>query len=192
MTRIALLAEDQTDCDALEVLIRRLVAGRTVGINHFASTGCAVLKRKAPANLRLALQKGCSAAVIVHDLDRDPANHQLKNEAALRQELEGIECPSGLKRLVCIPVEELEAWFWADPAVIAKVGGSKGKPHQNPHLLARPKEALIALSRDAGGKPRYSTNDNPKLAALLDTDLCGKRCQSFADFRAFIVEAVEA
>jgi Domain of unknown function (DUF4276) len=98
--------------------------------------------------------------------------------------------PSNLERLVCIPVEELEAWFWSDPAVVREVGRGRGDAHSSPHLIKRPKEALARLSIGANRKPRYSTNDNAKLAEKLDLALCAKRCSSFRALNDFIERIV--
>lgn len=187
------LAEDDTDCAAVGVLVRRAareVSDLPVGLRRFAAAGCSKLKRKAEPQIRAMAREGCAAAILVHDLDRNPDNSQLNDEAALRAQLEAIAVPAGLARLICIPVEELEAWFWSDPAVVEEVGRGKGKAHPSPHLIARPKEALIRLSMAGDKKPRYSTNDNPKLAAKLDLDLCAKHCRAFRDLRAFVHETL--
>lgn len=67
----------------------------------------------------------------------------------------------------------------------------KPTPARVPHAVASPKEALEKLSRDGGKKPRYSTNDNAKLAAKLDLTLARKACPSLEAFCAF-VEQLEA
>ena len=186
--RIGLLAEDETDCDALEVLVRRIAAeanGRRPSVSKFGGHGCARLRNKAEPTLQTMVREGCTAAVLVHDLDRLP-------ERALRAELSRIAVPSGLPWLICIPVEELEAWFWSDPQVIQHVGRGKGKASVSPHLIRKPKEALINLSRGANRKPRYRTSDNPRLAELLNLDTCADRCPSFRDLRQFIRSLLEA
>jgi len=193
--RIGLLAEDETDCDALEVLVRRIATetnGSRPAVKKFGGHGCARLRNKAEPTLRAMVREGCTAAVLVHDLDRDPINGQLNDPRALRADLERIVVPPGLSRLICIPVEELEAWFWSDPRVIQNVGRDKGKASVSPHLIKKPKEALINLSRGANRKPRYRTSDNPRLAELLDLSLCADRCPAFRDLRDFIRGLVAA
>ena len=186
--RIGILGEDKTDCTALAVLLRRIASAsskESIGITRYYGEGCSHLRRKAAAHLREAEREGCTGAVLLHDLDRNPANGELNDEGALRRELEAIDVPSGLPRLICIPVEELEAWFWADPAVIREVGRGKGEAHPSPHSIKRPKEALIKLSIGSNRKPRYSTNDNASLAEKLDLELCQKRCPSFRSLVEF-------
>jgi hypothetical protein len=192
--RIGVLAEDATDCNAVGVLIRRIageVRGPPVGINKYSGKGCHRLRKGAEPKMKLMADEGCVAAVLVHDLDRDPNNGELNDEAALRAKLEAIELPANLARLICIPVEELEAWFWSDPAVIEEVGRGKGKAHPSPHLIKSPKEELIRLSIGANKRPRYSTNDNDKLAAKLDLGICAQRCASFRLLMEFVRGVVQ-
>ncbi|UQA54615.1 DUF4276 family protein [Polyangium aurulentum] len=187
--RIGLLAEDDTDCDALEVLVRRLaieINAIRPGFKKFGGHGAARLRNKAEPTLREMVREGCTGAVLVHDLDRDPINGQLNDARALRADLQRIAVPPGLSRLICIPVEELEAWFWSDPEVIQHIGRDKGKASVSPHLIKKPKEALINLSRGANRKPRYRTSDNPRLAERLNLSLCAQRCPSFRELRDFI------
>jgi hypothetical protein len=179
------LAEDATDCKTTAVLIGRIAPGALVRSRY--GNGCANLRRKAFAWMRDLAADGCTDLLLIHDLDRDPFNGELNDEGELRRRLESIKGPRGVPRLVCIPVEEIEAWFWADPAVLTKVARRKvpeGK--SEPHRVPRPKEELERLSRDERGRTRYDTNDNPALAKDLDPDLCAQRCKSFAALRAFV------
>jgi Domain of unknown function (DUF4276) len=91
-----------------------------------------------------------------------------------------------VKRHICIPVEELEAWFWSDPDVVRYVGQGKGEAKVNPHLIIKPKEELIKLSLGANKRPRYSTNMNVELAEILNLELCATRCPSFKNLLNFL------
>jgi Domain of unknown function (DUF4276) len=183
---IALIAEDETDCKAVRKIIHR-VLGNGIGTKNWASKGCSTLKRKLPSKLKAMSNDGCTAFVIIHDLDRSPQNGNLNNEAELRQVLEKASSEiSSMKKHICIPIEELEAWFWSDPNVIRHIGRGKGKAHPNPHLIVKPKEKLIELSAGENRKPRYSTNMNVELAEILDLDICSKHCPSFQELIAFL------
>ena len=187
--RIGILAEDETDCNTIEVLIRRMaseISTAPIGIDKHSTTGCGGLRKKAPAKMRQMLSEGCKAEVLVHDLDLNPNNQQLNDEEALRSLLSNLSVPTGLERLICIPVEELEAWFWADPEIIQKVGQGKGKASPSPHLIQKPKERLQKLSAAANKKPRYNTNNNPNLATTLDLTICTERCRAFKALRDFV------
>lgn len=183
--RVGVLAEDQSDCDAIAVIIRRL--RDDLGINRYGAKGAARLKRKALPRIRHWLDKGCAGFIVVHDLDRDKATGALRDKDALVRELEAIEYPRGAEqRHICVPVEELEAWFWSDQAVLDKVArGNPVKASHHPHKIEDPKGELIRLSR-RNGKSHYSTNDNEALARLLDLKLCAERCPEFASLRNFI------
>ena len=187
--KIGILAEDQTDCDTVGTLVRRLVAEADrppVGLKKIGYKGCAKLRNKAAADMKLLARDGYGAVVVVHDLDRSPDNGMLNDERALRERLVAIEVPNGIERLVCIPVEELEAWFWSDPAIVREVGRGRGRDHAEPHRIPKPKEALQNLSRGANAKPRYSTVDNATLAGRLDMGLCAARCPAFRELRDFV------
>jgi hypothetical protein len=193
--KIGILAEDQTDCKTIEVLVGRLLSasGKSASFSHRGKDGCANLRRKAKAWMGELTDVGCAALILIHDLDRNPSNHTLNDEAELRGRLAQIPVPRGVAHHICIPVEEVGAWFWSCPTALERVapgqGNSRAKP--SPHLLPKPKEALIKLSAaQHGGKARYTTGQNPELAALLDLELCASRCPSFRDLRSFVVDSV--
>jgi hypothetical protein len=184
--RIALIAEDGTDCNAVREIVHR-VLGREIATELWASKGCSILERKLDAKIKLFARNGCNAFIVVRDLDRNPQNNTLNDEATLRKKLEkSASIVKSERTLICIPVEELEAWLWSDPDVIQYVGKGKGQASKNPHTIAQPKEALIKLSKAENGKPRYSPNDNAKLAARLNLKLCADRCPSFKDLLDFL------
>lgn len=183
---IALIAEDDTDCDTIRTIVHR-VLGKNTRTKHWAAKGCSTLKRKLSAKLKVLSNQGCNAFVIIHDLDRNPQNKSLNDEAKLREMLEVASSEvEATKRHICIPVEELEAWFWSDPDVVKHVGRGKGKATANPHSIKEPKEELIKLSSGENRKPRYSTNMNVDLAEMLNLDLCSARCPSFNDLLNFL------
>lgn len=188
MSAIGVMGEDRTDCETIKVLLRRMIPN-TLGIPMRCPPrgGCAALRRAAATYMKELERAGCVAVVLVHDLDRNPLNDELNHEPRLRATLGAISVPPGLERLLCIPVEELEAWFWSDQGVIDRVGKGHGKASPSPHSIRQPKEALTALSARAHRKPVYSTNMNKELAASLDLDLCAERCPSFRDLRTFAV-----
>lgn len=185
--RIALIAEDDTDCEAVLTIVRSVLNDQQISTKKWASKGCSTLRQKLSAKLSALSNDGCNAFIIIHDLDRNPENGTLNDEVQLRKVLE--KSASNIKqsvRHICIPIEELEAWFWADPKVIEYIGKGRGKASANPHLIAKPKEELIKLSRDEKRRPRYSTNMNAELAKDLDLELCAQRCESFRALLEFL------
>jgi len=183
---IALIAEDKTDCDTVRKIIHR-VLGTNTKTKPWPSKGCGKLKRKLPAKLKALSNEGCNAFVIIHDLDRNPQNNSLNDEKKLRKMLEVASSEvETIRRHICIPIEELEAWFWSDPDVIKHVGRGKGEAKVNPHSIKQPKEKLIELSIGGNRKPRYSPNMNVDLAEMLNLELCSDRCPSFKDLLNFL------
>lgn len=192
--RIGVLAEDRTDTDALVTILRRIVP-REVGIIPRAPTsgGCSALRRKARGYIRELATRGCTVVILVHDLDRSPANAELNNEDKLREKLEKIACPGSITSFYCIPVEELEAWFWSDQGIIDRIGrGKHGKASSRPHTIRKPKEELMRRSRRAGRRPVYSPNMNAELAQELDLELCAERCRSFGELLTFVKSQVSS
>ena len=163
------------------------VLGKNTKTKTWASKGCSTLKRKLSAKLRVMSNEGFNAFIIVHDLDRNPQNNSLNDEVKLRQTLQtAVSEGDSIYKHICIPIEELEAWFWSDPDVIKHVGRGRGEAATNPHLIKNPKGKLMALSAGENRKPRYSTNMNVELAEMLNLEICSDRCPSFKDLRNFL------
>jgi hypothetical protein len=83
-------------------------------------------------------------------------------------------------------VEEIEAWLWADDAIVRGLCGDKARAHPSPHRIQRPKELLQQRSRSESRRARYDPTDNPRLAEKLDLKLCAERCPAFRDLRTFV------
>ena len=179
--RIGVLAEDGTDCATLEVLIKRMLGARVgagIGIKKLSGKGCAQLRGKAKAWLGELDRAKCTAAILLHDLDQ-------RTEDELRKQLQTIPVPGGMRLLICIPIEELEAWFWSDPEIVFKITGSR-KTISAPERIRSPKEEFMRQSRLLHQKSRYQTNMNPELARDLDLNLCAQRCRAFRELRDFV------
>ncbi len=133
MSAFGIMGEDKTDVLTLEVILRRLIP-REVAIKGRhppkGAAGCAALRKAAKTYMKDLKASGCTAMILLHDLDLNSANNELNDEARLRARLAAIPVPSGIERLICIPVEELEAWFWADKNVLDRVGPVRRRPHR--------------------------------------------------------------
>jgi len=75
-TLIGIIAEDDTDCNAVRTVIYR-VLGNNTGIKTWSSKGCSTLRRKLSAKVKAMSNQGCGYCIIVHDLDRNPQNNSL-------------------------------------------------------------------------------------------------------------------
>lgn len=183
---VGVIAEDSSDADVVRVLVRRICGEGWTTIRG-VGRGCATARKKAARWLNQFATRGVSHTILLHDLDRSSEHGQLNDEDELRRRLDAIPVPSGMRRLICIPVEELEAWFWASPEVLGTVARRPKEAHPNPHLIRGPKEQLMVLSRDPRTqRARYSTNENKHLAEVLDLDACAERCPSFVQLRDFL------
>lgn len=188
---LGVLAEDDNDCEVIKVLIRRIFEARGVKpgawrLKKRHDKGCANLRRKTERWLVDLVKEGCTAAIVLHDLDLNPLDGSLNDEGQPRRKLEAIPVPSGFERLICIPVEEIEAWFFASEKALTKACGKPQKAEPSPHLIKQPKETLIRMSRGASKKPRYSENENDKIAEVLELAECRKKCPAFAALYSFV------
>ncbi len=179
-----MITEDDTDYEVVRKIIHR-VLDKSIKTKKWSSKGCGKLKLKLTAHLLEMSKAGYNAFIIVHDLDRNPDNNSLNDESELRKKLESLSSVVTNKH-ICIPIEEMEAWFWSDPEVIKYIGKGKGSANSNPDQISQPKEKLIELSKGENRKPRYSTNMNVELAERLNLGICAERCPSFKDLVEFL------
>lgn len=190
-TCFGVVGEDPNDCSAIGVLVKRIAKGdhgATVGIKPRKCKGASHLERKIKPHL-LYFSEVCQAAIVVRDLDLDPNNHELNDHAKLHRKLTACasHCPSSFPRHICIPIEEIEAWFWSDQNLLNRLCKHKpAKASLNPHRIKEPKERLIEASRMANAKPLYFPARSKELAAQLDLDVCAERCNAFRDLRSFV------
>lgn len=154
MSPLGIITEDKTDEDTIRTLVRRTLqadgrrAPRMPGFSP-STGGCAKVRQKTEKWIRELTREGCEAIVLVHDLDLHPQTGQLNDEAELRQRLSRL-VGEGLRH-VCIPVEEIEAWFWSDPELVKRLGRGHGKAHLSPDRIRRPKEELRSSPCGGGG-----------------------------------------
>lgn len=173
--RIGVIGEGRSDCESVKAIV--LSARRDTTVELRAAGGSGNIVRRGEALIGALHIAGCASVVVVHDLDS-------AEEHTLRARLLSVHCQ--IRRLICIPMQELEAWFWADPAIVREVGRGRGKAVVSPHLVKDPKEKLKLLSMGPSGKARYSVNDNPRLAQKLDHTICAQRCLAFRQLLDFV------
>lgn len=181
---IGILAESENDCKVMGTLVRRILAEAQVDLRycniiHRAGSGCAGLRQRAERWLRELSARGCRIVILMHDRDRH-------DERELRKKLSAYQVPSSVEYHVCIPVEEIEAWFFSCEKALQFICGDRELPQELPHLVRDPKERLIEASRAVPGRPRYSPNDGARIAEVLQLDVCAKRCPAFREMRLFL------
>jgi Domain of unknown function (DUF4276) len=176
----AILAEDNSDAEALAHIVRRYLNDDGLSIKKKGYDGCGALCSKGARDIKSWLAQGVSRFVICHDADSTPPS--IVREKVLRC----VVRPSSVQEQCCvtIPIQEIEAWMIADEAAITTVIPSfrfRGHPH--PETIPSPKEWLISQSKAANGKPLYSpATFNPVVARHLRFELVARKCPSFRTF----------
>lgn len=180
---IGVIAEDDSDVESVRIFISN-ITGTNYGIKKFVGKGCGKLKKKCSAWATQLKQKGCFVLIFLHDLDSG-------NLQALRQKIEeSLEpCPIATY-LICIPVQELEAWFLSDPAGIKKAMNLKRIPKikAQPENINSPKEYLeeVIYKASDGERIYVNTKHNSKLSEHVAIGEMRKRCPSFVPFHDFV------
>lgn len=181
---VGVIAEDDCDVDSIRALIHRISGNDTIGIRKFVGKGCGKIKRKCNAWATQLKQKGCSNLILIHDLDRNDLDN-LKD--TLRKAL--TPCPI-VNHLICIPIEEFEAWLLSDPEAIKASMRLQKKPNVKglPEQINSPKEYLGKLIHMAsnGEKIYLNTKHNVKIAEELSLEKTKNRCPSFMPFYDFV------
>lgn len=185
--KIGIIAEDDSDVDAARVLIRRISNNKDVEIRKFVGRGCGRIKRKCMAWANILKTKGCRYLILIHDLDRN-------NLTELKMQIDSIMNPCPIANfLVCIPIEEMEAWFLADPNAIQAVFNLPKPPiiKGHPQSISSPKEKIGDLVKKYSNKKQIylNTKHNYKIAEHLDFNKA-KRCDSFVPFHNFIASNI--
>jgi hypothetical protein len=183
---IGLIVEDNSDFNSLKIIIIRVLEKNNLTFKKAIGNGCGKMKRKAVSYANLLSRKGCDLIILVHDLDRN-------NLLTLQKELNNILATSIAKnKFVCIPIEELEGWFLADPEGIkdafklSRVPKIKGKPQD----LDSPKERLEDYIYQCSNKSKIylNTKHNDLLSTNLDLEKISEKCESFKELKDYISE----
>jgi len=140
------IAEDPTDIEILQVLIRRLSNNFSLPIKGKGYGGCGEMLQKGAKQLLLFAELGCKRFIVCYDADGPDAKPR-QQEAR-----EKIIAPSKLPLASCLPLvpaQEIEAWILADldQAVPHVIPSWKPAPIPRPESIASPKEHLTQLSR---------------------------------------------
>lgn len=182
---IGIIAEDNSDFETARILIKRILHRENLSFKKAVSNGCGKLKRKAGDYALNLSQRGCDMLILIHDLDRNVYQELLKD---LQNRLK--DAPFD-KKMVCIPIEEIEAWFLSDPESIKKTFNLNRQPRFSgrPETVSSPKETLgeqIYLCSDKS-TTFLNTIHNQKIAAHISLDMMRQKCPSFDLLHSFVI-----
>lgn len=183
---VGIIAEDNSDVDAAKILIRRIANQDNIGIKRFVGQGCGRIKRKCQAWARNLKLRGCKYLIVLHDLDRNELQQ-------LQSELDKAISPSPISPyLICIPIEEMEAWWLTDPQAIKKALNLTGalRISGRPQDIKSPKEHIGYLVKKCSNKTKVylNTEHNSTIAKHLDLGKARLGCDSFIPFYDFVYE----
>jgi hypothetical protein len=180
---VGIIAEDNSDINSLKILINR-ISKKNIGTKHFAGEGCSSIVRKCNIWAKQLLARGCSALLVVHDSDTNRPQ-DIFNKIA-----NGLNPNPFKKSLICIPVQELEAWLLSDAIAIRKGMNLRRDPKTRglPEEIDSPKEYLERIiSTCSGGTRTYlNTIHNEKIISYVNLAGLKKKCPSFVPLCNFI------
>jgi len=182
---IGIIAEDKSDVEASKHLIKRIIKKDNMPFKHFVGDGCGKIRRKALDWSNALHTRGCDLLILIHDLDR---NELIKLQNDLDNTLRTTKIAN---RIVCIPTEEMEAWFLSDPEGLKDAMSLKKTPKisNNPESIPSPKERLEEIVYINSNKERnyLNTKHNSTLAKSLSIDLMKTKCPSFNKLYQYLV-----
>jgi hypothetical protein len=180
---IGIIAEDDSDVDSIKVLMKRIAQTEALSVKKFVGRGCGKIRRKSKSWAEMLKSKGCSSLILIHDLDRN-------NLGKLKRQIEQSITPCPIEKyLICIPVEEMEAWWLSDPQAIQKALklATLPKVSDHPERINSPKEFIGGLVKKCSENKKIylNTKHNEMIAAALDIEKA-MRCESFISFYDFV------
>ncbi|WP_153393415.1 DUF4276 family protein [Chryseobacterium vaccae] len=185
--KIGIIAEDESDVEAVKELIKRITGKNNIGFKHFVGRGCGKIKRKADDWANQLKQRGCSVLILIHDLDKN------KYEDLYEIIHKSIHPFAISKTLINIPTEEMEAWFLADENGLKNALNLKKKPktYHHPETVKSPKEVLGKEIEKASNDTKIylNTKHNLLIAKSIDIDIVKNKCKSFKSLHKFVVDS---
>jgi hypothetical protein len=182
---IGLIVEDNSDFNCLVTIIKRILKKDNIKFKKVIGNGCGKIKKKALAWSENLHHRGCNVLILIQDLDRNDLK-ELKNELKMALSTSPIS-----KRLICIPIEELEAWLLSDQNSLKQTFNLKRVPRISgkPETISSPKEKLRDIVYSCSDKNiLYITKHNERIAMEISIELMEKKCPSFSELNTFVNE----
>jgi hypothetical protein len=180
----AVLAEDSSDADSLEVLVKRISGIQNQKVFKKGFNGCGELRKKSHRFVVQFSIWGAKRFIICHDSDgTNPATIRRSVMADLRKKFRG-----QLDLVIVVPVEELEAWIVADSEAVKRVIPSLSiRNVKDPESLHRPKEWLRDESARGRSTPLYIPRiHNAQVVHFIDLSKLEMKCPSFRPLKQFV------
>lgn len=182
---IGIITEDDTDYEAVRIIIKRLTDNARISYKKRTGDGCGRIASKCLAWSNELHAQGCNVLVLIQDRDDN-------NEIELRNTLRERLGDSLIKiQLISIPIQELEAWLISDIDSLQKLFKLKYKPKfsGNPETIVSPKEKLRdELYRCSERRIIHLPRNNVSIASVLDINKVKDKCPSFQLLTDFIAK----
>lgn len=183
---IGLIVEDDSDFNSYKKLISRTVKVNNLTFKKANGKGCGKLRRKLIAYATNLHRRKCDMIIVFHDLDRNDLEELSRN---LKKLISKSPAPFNY---VCIPIEEIEAWFLSDPDIIKEVFKLPKRPNISnlPETIFDPKGKLEDIVYLGSNKRRMylNTKDNEKLSEKVSIEKMKNKCNSFNELYNYLKE----
>lgn len=180
--KIGVIAEDDSDVQVANELIKKISPRKEFVIRRFVGHGCGKLRSKCLSWAIQLKNQGCSMLIVFHDLDD-------RTLTDLEAEIKSLLRPCPIERhLIIIPIREIEAWLLSDHLAIKKALKLRRTFPRiaNPQSIVNPKRMLGDLIFSKSDKrKRYVVEDNQKIASHIQI-VNIRRCSSFLPLEHFI------
>ncbi len=178
---IGIISEDRNDCDALGVIIKKIL-GNHIEIVPASKSGKDAIIHQKKVLVSKVFNFGCEAVFIVRDSDGG-------NVQAITRSLQEAydTTPISSRYKICIAVEELEAWFLGDVDSIRQTydlpQNSSKILENNVDTIRDPKEKLKSyITKESRGRAQYIPSDTVRMANNIDLERARNKSSSFDHF----------
>ena len=173
--------------NTIKVFINRISNGH-ISPKHHIGHGCGRIISKCRGWAKSLHRRNCRLLIVLHDSD-------FENPALLYKKILNELNDSPIENyLICIPVQELEAWLLSDPIGIRDAMRLKSLPKVNgkPQNIRSPKEYLGQIINKYSAKTKIyiNTKHNEVIANHVAIQEILKKCDSFRSFHEFVVNYI--
>ncbi|WP_175769539.1 DUF4276 family protein [Burkholderia cenocepacia] len=183
------ITEDQTDFDAIKIIIRRLAGDPNLPVKGKGLGGAGEIKNKGAAIIAAFASNETKGCIVVRDCDGlDSAGkfRSLKSDV-----FDKIDLKQKPPYCIVLPKHELEAWYLADIGCVTHIWPQwrPTEKYNQPETVEKAKEELVKISRVKKLQPRYATSDGASIAKYLDLSTVRRKCPSFEPLHTLITRS---